>query len=69
MKETIIKVDGMVCNGCEKRVENALQTIEGVKNVIADHTKGIVTIISSNVVTDTEMKEKIVDLGFDVKDD
>lgn len=28
MKETIIKVEGMVCNGCENRVQNALKTIE-----------------------------------------
>ena len=37
MKETIIKVEGMVCNGCENRVQNALKNIDGVENVVADH--------------------------------
>ena len=35
MKETIIKVKGMVCNGCENRVQNALKTIDGIEEVIA----------------------------------
>ena len=39
MKETIIKVEGMVCNGCENRVQNALKNIEGVENVVADHVQ------------------------------
>ncbi len=67
MKKTIIKVEGMVCNGCENRVQNALKTIEGVENVVADHTKGIVTIESNEEVTENVMKEKIEDIGFEVK--
>ncbi len=68
MKKTIIKVEGMVCNGCENRVQNALKTIEGVENVVADHTKGIVTIESNEEVTENVMKEKIEDIGFEVKE-
>ena len=44
MKETIIKVEGMICYGCENRVQNALKTIEGVEKVIANHTNGTVTV-------------------------
>ena len=33
MKEIILNVKGMVCGGCEKRVQNALSTIEGVENI------------------------------------
>lgn len=69
MKETIIKVEGMVCNGCENRVQNALKTIEGVENVIANHTNGTVIITSKNDVTENVMKEKIEDIGFKVKED
>ena len=66
MKETIIKVNGMVCNGCENRVQNALQTIEGIEKVVADHTKGIVTITSKEEVEKSIMEEKIEDIGFEV---
>lgn len=68
MKETIIKVEGMVCSGCENRVQNALKTIEGIENVVANHTKGTVTITSNNEVDVNAMKEKIEDIGFTVKE-
>ncbi len=69
MKETIIKVEGMVCNGCEKRAQNALKTIEGVENVVANYTNGTVTITSKDEVSESVMKEKIEDIGFEVKED
>ncbi len=67
MKETIIKVEGMVCNGCENRVQNALKNIEGVENVIADHVTGTVTVTSKEKVAESVMKERIEDIGFEVK--
>ena len=68
MKETIIKVEGMVCNGCENRVQNALKTIDGIENVVADHNKGTVTITTNSSVDEKTMKEKIEDIGFEVKE-
>lgn len=69
MKETIIQVEGMVCNGCENRVQNALKTIEGIENVIANYKDGTVTITSKSEVSESIMKEKIEDIGFEVKED
>lgn len=69
MKETIIKVDGMVCNGCENRVQNALKTIEGVENVVANHINGTVTVTVKNEIAENVIKEKIEDIGFKVKED
>ena len=69
MKETIIKVEGMVCNGCENRVQNALKILEGVEKVVANHKNGTVTITSKYEVEENVMKEKIEDLGFEVKED
>jgi Cu2+-exporting ATPase len=66
MKETIINIKGMVCNGCENRVKNALKNINGVENVIADHNTGKVTITSNEDVSENVMKEKIEDIGFEV---
>ena len=66
MKETIIKVNGMVCGGCENRVQNALKNIDGVENVVADHEKGIVTVSSKEEVSVDVMKERIEDIGFEV---
>lgn len=69
MKEIIIKVNGMVCNGCENRVQNALKTIEGVEDVKANYKNGIVKITLKNEVEEKTIKEKVEDIGFEVKED
>ena len=69
MKELIINVEGMVCGGCEKRVQNALKTIKGVKDVVADHTNGIVKLKIKENVEKEIIKQKVEDLGFVVKED
>ena len=66
MKETKIKVEGMVCGGCENRVQNALKTIEGIEEVVANHETGIVTVTSKEDVEKSVMEEKIEDIGFEV---
>ncbi len=68
MKEKIIKVEGMVCTGCENRIQNALKTIKGIENVIADHINGTVVITTNNEISENVIKEKIEDIGFKVKE-
>mgnify|MGYP004566959115 FL=1 len=68
MKECTIKVDGMVCGGCENRVKNAVSTIDGVESVVADHNTGIVTVTSKEDLDVNQIKEKIEDIGFEVKE-
>lgn len=67
MKEIIIKVKGMMCNGCENRVQSALKTVEGVKEVVANHTTGIVRVTSNDEVSEISIKEKIEDIGYEVE--
>lgn len=66
MKEIVLKVEGMVCEGCENRVQNAVSTIEGVEKVVANHEAGIVTITAKENVDEKVIKEKIEDIGFEV---
>ena len=67
MKETILKVSGMVCGGCENRVKNALSTIEGIESVEADYKTGIVKVKSNEEVTKELMEETIEDIGFEIE--
>ena len=67
MKEVTLKVNGMVCNGCENRVKNALSTIEGVENVIADHNKNEVKVTLKEEISKKILEEKIEDIGFEVE--
>lgn len=66
MKELEIKINGMVCGGCENRVKNALSTIEGIESVEANHNTGIVTIKAEKDLDMVQIKERIVDLGFEI---
>lgn len=66
MKEIIVKVNGMVCGGCENRVQNTIKSMKGIKKVVADHKSGTVTIIAKEEISEIEIKEKIQDIGFEV---
>ena len=68
MKKNIIKVEGMVCGGCEKRVENVLSTLEGINKVKANHKQGTVEIYTENQLDEKIIKDKIEDIGFSVKE-
>ena len=66
MKEIKVKVNGMVCGGCENRVKNALSTIDGIESVDANHETGIVTIMCKKDIDKSVIEEKIDDIGFEV---
>ncbi len=67
MKDTTIKVKGMMCEGCENRIKNALGEVEGIKEVEANHNTGLVKITSTDEVKKEEMEETIEDIGFEVE--
>lgn len=67
MNEINLNVEGMMCGGCEKRIENALGDIKGVKNIKANHKDGTVKIESKKEIDMDVVKEKIENLGFKVK--
>ena len=62
--ENIINVEGMMCSGCENRIQNAVKSMPNVSDVIASHTDGTVKVIGD--VDIESVKEKINDLGFEV---
>ncbi len=66
MKEIILKVNGMMCGGCENRVKNAVGAIEGVKSVTADHTIGKVFVTANDDVSKEVIKETLEDVGYEV---
>ena len=66
MKETVIKVNGMMCEGCENRIKNAVGKIEGVEDVVADHNEGTVKVTTKDEVDISKVEETISDIGFEV---
>ena len=66
MKEIILKVNGMMCGGCENRVKNAIGNIDGVENVTADHTTGKVIVNANDNVSEEAIREAIEDIGYEI---
>ena len=58
-------VEGNHCNKCKANVENALNSIPGVKKVKVE-LDGNVVIKSKEVINEEVIKEKIEDAGFSV---
>lgn len=58
-------VEGIHCNKCKANVENALNSIPGVKKVKVE-LDGNVVIKSKEVINEEVIKEKIEDAGFSV---
>lgn len=68
MKEIILKVNGMMCSGCENRIKNALNEIDGIKEVEASHETSKVVIKCLDNVLEEKIKEAIIDLGYEIED-
>ena len=66
MEEIKIKVNGMVCEGCENRIKNVLSTLDGIQKVEANHEIGIVLVTSSKEILRSYIEEKINNLGFEI---
>lgn len=46
MVKTIVKIEGMMCNMCEKHVNNAISRAFVTENIASSHKKGETEIIS-----------------------
>ena len=64
MKKTI-KIQGMHCENCKRRVENALKAF-GNTEVSVDLKNGEAIIISSSMPDNGAIKNAVEELGFDV---
>ena len=66
MKQINLKVNGMVCNGCENRVKNVLKNIEGVSDVTASYKSGVVTVTLNEEIAEDLIQETIENLGYEI---
>lgn len=61
----VIKIEGMHCGGCVKRVDAALNGIDGVSAKVDLAAKCAVVELSAEV-SDDVLREAVEDLGFEV---
>lgn len=64
-----VGVDGLACPFCAYGIEKRLSSIDDVKDVAVDITKGvvIVTMTEGSVLSEPLAREKVEDAGFGVR--
>lgn len=66
MTRKTLTVSGMSCGGCEQNVEDALESLEGVSEVAADHDTESVEVEADESVPEEKIQGAIEDAGYDV---
>ncbi|MGN1201681.1 MAG: heavy-metal-associated domain-containing protein, partial [Eubacterium sp.] len=66
MKNIVLNIEGMSCNACELRIENAVSKIEGVETVKADCEKNTLTVEFDLPATVDKIKNTVQNTGYDV---
>ena len=64
----IISIEGMHCEHCSKRVEEALKSVKGVKNVKVNIEAKNAEVILKEDIENHILKSVIEDIGFEVTD-
>ena len=65
-KRKLIYIDGMTCENCVQRVENALENLTDVSKVKTNFKKKSVIVTYDNHVDDILLMKMIEDLGYTV---
>lgn len=60
-----LRVTGMACDGCERTVESALSSIDGVRRVKADHEGETVEVVAEDDIADDDLEAAITDAGYE----
>lgn len=59
-------VQGMTCSHCVNAVTDEVSQIGGVQNVAVDLDSGLVTVTSEQPVTEDEIREAVVEAGYEL---
>ncbi len=62
--KTIIKVEGMHCEHCAKKVCDSLEKLENVSKVTVDLEQKQVTVLSKKSIEEKKIKEAIENLDY-----
>ena len=63
MSKTVLKIEGMMCEGCVKSVKEALEGVSGTSSVDVNLKKGTATVQHEGV-SDETLIGAVVDAGF-----
>lgn len=63
MTKSVLKIEGMMCEGCVKTVRESLEELQGIESVDVNLKKGTATVVH-NGVSDETLVGAVVDAGF-----
>jgi copper chaperone CopZ len=63
METKTVLVEGMTCNHCKANVERAINSVEGVKETVADPATGLVKIVAQNLDL-SKVKASVEKIGY-----
>ena len=64
--EITLKIDGMMCSGCEKRVRNALMALSGVTAAEVSHETGTAVVTTDGTVEKSALETAVLNQGYDI---
>ena len=62
-----VKIKGMTCEHCERRVKNAVESLPQVDHAVVSHKDGTAVLYLSSEVDKTELRKRIEAEGYKVK--
>ena len=65
--EITIKVEGMMCQHCEKRVRDTLEAFDEIESVVADHISGTVKLRLKGEADLKKIKKAVSSAGYKMK--
>lgn len=67
MEKIELKVEGMHCTGCSTRLQKVLNNLEGVSKAEVSFETGVAKIEYDGKLDLDDIKNAIIDAGFEVK--
>lgn len=67
MAKRTLRIEGMMCERCSSKVNDALMKVPGVTDASADHNKGKAVVLCDDSVKDEDLCMAVIDAGFKAK--
>ncbi len=64
--EKTLKIEGMSCGHCSKRVQDALEAVKGVESAVVSHETGLAVVTLGKDVADKVLEKAVVKAGYTV---
>ncbi|NLL42460.1 MAG: heavy metal transporter [Firmicutes bacterium] len=61
----VVKINGMTCEHCQKRVQNALDALPGIKAKV-NHKKGEAVISADGAWNEDAIRTAVTEAGYEV---